>query len=377
MENLITCEPFKVMIHNPNEYELALSYPTDNVLVHDFHHTHTLEMSWFLDQLKSMAHDDQTLIVLFGLYQDLTETISWIPQLNDFYNCVPNPMVVFNGRLTTTVPGLIATLDVPYHKLLMFDRVSTLNWHNMLENRNIMHMIDHAPVDRAYKAYWASSKDYYPRRYLLSHLIQDNVISDCLVNYKCIQTEFIIRDDHEMHGPGFPDRFMPKPDWHKYDQINQECEKIAHLVPLPALDDTIEFNQTDPAMFWNSYVGIVTDTVYDDPDVYLSEKLFNTMLYNQIFCYLGPPRTLQYLKRLGYQTFDDIIDESFDQIDNHADRLFAATASIMDFLRQPLPQIKQAYLKVLPKIQHNKNWLLQQRPDHKYTELCQQAIDKK
>lgn len=379
MANLTTIEPFKVMMHNRNEYGLPLQYPTDNVLIHDFHHSHVINMAWFLSELHKMVTDNRTLIVLFGLYQDLQETANWVDPLNKFYHTVPNPMVVFNGRLTTaaTDQDTVAKLCVPYHKLLMFDRVSTVNWYQSLANREMLHFSNHAPAQRTHKAYWSSSKDYFPRRYLLAQLIKHHVLPDCLVNYKCTQTEFVSWPETEAYGAGFPDRFRSWPDWPKYQHINQECEQIAHLLPLPALDDTVEFSQTDPALFWSSYVGLVTDTNYDSDDVFLSEKIFNVMHHHQIFWYLGPPGALQYLQSQGYQTFGDIIDESYDQIQNHADRLVAATDSIIQFLRQPLDVLAQAYQKVLPKITHNKFWVTRQRPDVQYTQYCQQALDKK
>lgn len=378
MDQKATIESHLVMIHNPNEYNLRFRYPTDNVLVHDFHHWHIInDLTWFLSEVRNMATDDRTLLVLFGLYQNHQETSDWLYKIDDFYKSVPNPMVFFSGRLTTQQPEIVQNLSFPFHRLLMFDRISVVNWFHGLACRDRLHEFDWSFHDRKYKAYWASSRDSYPRRYLLSLLVQHGILPYCQINYKCLHTEFRTFEQDANQGAGFPERFMSHEDWPKYHQIYQECVKISHMLPLPALDNTIEFSQTEPEMYRDSYTGIVIDTVYDSPDVFLSEKIFNAIINEQIFFYMGPPGTLAHLKKLGYETYSDIIDESYDEIQNHADRLIAGADSIINFLKQSTDEIKAAYDKVWPKIQHNKHWLMKQRPDLKYTELCQQAIHKK
>ena len=176
----------------------------------------------------------------------------------------------------------------------MFDRVSTVNWQNNIVGRDP----DYVPIARKYKCYWASSKDYYPRRYLLSHIIQKNLLQDGLFNYKCIQTEFNADPGNENYGAGFPQRYREWANWDSYQQIYQQCQTIVNQIPLPPLDNTIEFNQTNPDFYLNSYLGLITDTTFEDNSVYLSEKLFNAINYYQMFWYLGPPGTLRYLRSL-------------------------------------------------------------------------------
>jgi hypothetical protein len=375
MGKIRTTEPFKVMINNPDEYNLRLQYPTDNLLVHDFHHNHIINLEQFLQGIDQMITNPETLIVFFGLYQNLREqdAYPWLDMLDQYYRDRPNPMILFNGRLTFDEP--VPAMSLPYHKLLMFDRISTVNWHDSMQMSNIA--LDHIPEHRAYKCYWASSKDYYSRRYLLSHIIQNGLLDQGLFNYKCVQTEFSNRQNFVVYGSGFPERYQIRDDWEKYQQIYQQCQIIENQIPLPPLDHTIEFNQTNPNFFLNSYLGLVTDTIYEDTSVFLSEKLFNTINYGQMFWYLGPPHTLKYLRDRGYETFGDVIDERYDEIDDHADRVQIAVRSIIEFLQQPLNVIQDCFQKCLPRIKHNKQLLMTQRPDLEFTRLCEQAIQLK
>jgi hypothetical protein len=145
-------------------------------------------------------------------------------------------------------------------------------------------------------------------------------------------------------------------------------------VPLPAIDNTIEFTQTDVGFYLNSYLGIVADTFYNQ-GVFFSEKIFNAINYQQLFFYIAAPGSVEYLRQQGYCTFDDIIDTSYDKIQEHGQRLIAARSSLIEFLNQPLDMIQAAYKKCIDGIRHNKDLLQQQRPDIKFTQLLQQTLD--
>ena len=183
-----------------------------------------------------------------------------------------------------------------------------------------------------------------------------------LVNYKCVHTDI----------PGSWIQHRIASTWAAH--IDQECHSIAHKIPLPAIDNTVEFTQTDVNFYLDSYLGIIVDTFFDN-GVFVSEKIFNAINYQQLFFYAGYPGTLQYLRDQGYQTFDDIIDTSYDNILEHGARLVAARRSLLDFLQQPTEAIEAAYKKSVPAIQHNKQLLQQQRPDLQFTQYIQDFLN--
>jgi hypothetical protein len=144
--------------------------------------------------------------------------------------------------------------------------------------------------------------------------------------------------------------------------VEQECDSIKHLVPLPAIDNTVEFMQTNIDFYLDSYLGIVIDTFYDT-GVFISEKVYNAINYHQMFFYLGHQGTLSYLRKQGYETFDNIIDTRYDAIVDPGQRLIAARNSLIEFLMQPVEKIKLAYEQAIPAIEHNKQLVQKQRPD--------------
>lgn len=334
------------------EYEVTLPMPTDNYVALNLYPHDLQPINEYLKQIN--IRDEKTLIVLFGGFQCLEESNHWIESINEFSKSISNPIVVFNGLLVPTVNYQISKTNFLYYRISMFDLVSNLYWNknNKREWHNDCYRL------RNKKFYWASTKDWYTRRYILSGLIQNNLLDEGLVNYKCLYTNIPSNWLNSNIEPSL------------INQIEHECDSISKYIPLPHLDNTIEFYQTNVDFYLESLLGIVTDT-YFHQGVFFSEKVFNAMNYQQLFFYFGHQGSLQYLKSKGYEIFDDIIDTSYDNIAEPGARLIAARQSLLDFLSQPIEKIRQAYEKKLPAIIHNKNHVQQQRPDLEFVNTIQ------
>ena len=76
-------------------------------------------------------------------------------------------------------------------------------------------------------------------------------------------------------------------------------------------------------LFLNSCINIVTETSFECNGLFISEKILKPIVCYQPFIVLGPQNYLKELRRLGYQTFSDFWDESYDEIENGKDRYFA------------------------------------------------------
>ncbi len=112
----------------------------------------------------------------------------------------------------------------------------------------------------------------------------------------------------------------------------------------------------DPAIwkFTDSYLHIVSETFTNSGNgVCLSEKTFKPIWYMQPFVIFGTPGTLLALRNIGYQTFDQWIDESYDQIENVTDRFYAAINSIHKFCQRPVTELDVDMAEMLPILQHN------------------------
>jgi hypothetical protein len=87
----------------------------------------------------------------------------------------------------------------------------------------------------------------------------------------------------------------------------------------------------------------VCETDHDNTLSFFSEKTAKVLVARRLFVAFTGYRFLHNLRQLGFQTFDGIIDESYDQIKNDADRYTAAFEQVRYLCATPQSQI-------LPKI---------------------------
>ena len=83
-------------------------------------------------------------------------------------------------------------------------------------------------------------------------------------------------------------------------------------------------NAPDYSAFWH----IVTETVFYYDKLHLTEKIFKPIVSKQPFMLLAAPGNLEYLKSYGFKTFEGIIDESYDKIEDNDKRIEAVVDQI-------------------------------------------------
>jgi hypothetical protein len=75
-----------------------------------------------------------------------------------------------------------------------------------------------------------------------------------------------------------------------------------------------------PEHFADSYCHLVMETFFDADGsnrCFISEKVFKPIRHGQPFVVFGTPYTLKTLRQLGYRTYDDHIDNSYDEIEDN------------------------------------------------------------
>lgn len=94
----------------------------------------------------------------------------------------------------------------------------------------------------------------------------------------------------------------------------------------------------------------------DKGKTFLSEKTFKPIAFQHPFLIFGTPFTLDYLHQHGFETFDHIIDESYDTILNSLERLDCIIHQVDNLYRrfQESPRLFSDPTS-LAKIQHNFN----------------------
>jgi hypothetical protein len=89
---------------------------------------------------------------------------------------------------------------------------------------------------------------------------------------------------------------------------------------LPLVLDNPNFSQypmehsVDPVkhLYDNSLVNIVTETYFFNNIIHITEKTYKPIAFMQPFILLGAARSLQHVKDMGFKTFGEFWDETYD-----------------------------------------------------------------
>jgi hypothetical protein len=110
----------------------------------------------------------------------------------------------------------------------------------------------------------------------------------------------------------------------------------------------------NPAPYIDTYFSLVTETVFEYPCSFRTEKIFKPILMCQPFVVASNPGYYKDLHDRGFQTFGDLIDEGFDRIDDHtnrAQRIVDVVAEICynpnEFLQAAKPMCEHNYQRLL------------------------------
>lgn len=106
--------------------------------------------------------------------------------------------------------------------------------------------------------------------------------------------------------------------------------------------------------FENSYVNVVTESIFEESreSIHITEKSFRPFFYYQFPIFVASPGHVMTMKEeFGFDMFDDIIDHSYDYIDNDKDRLDAVVKELKninqnkDLFKQYYSQNKKKFIR--------------------------------
>ncbi len=96
------------------------------------------------------------------------------------------------------------------------------------------------------------------------------------------------------------------------DKVVADREDIAN---------TNGYEHENENLFLDSYISIVTETSFYIDNDFISEKIWKPLYQFHPFIVVGRPHLLKYLKEIGFKTFDWLIDETYDTIDDNELRM--------------------------------------------------------
>jgi hypothetical protein len=103
----------------------------------------------------------------------------------------------------------------------------------------------------------------------------------------------------------------------------------------------------NPEWYNDTYFSLAVETYVDNVNVFVTEKTFKPICFQHPFMVFGNPGTLAQLHTLGFETFENLFDESYDHEIALDLRLQLIKSNVENFIQAPYTQL------TLDKIQHN------------------------
>jgi hypothetical protein len=162
--------------------------------------------------------------------------------------------------------------------------------------------------------------------------------------------------------------------YHDNAEILELLERNQDIKQLPSMYLDTEDLVTNQAHQTNStnkyyedtYFSVITETTYHtkpgyDGVPFLSEKVFKSIAMRHPFILVTAPNSLQFLKQLGYKTFEGLIDESYDLEIDDSTRMIKIVNEIERLSNMSKKEIKQFVAEAKVICAHNFQVLKKQR----------------
>lgn len=190
---------------------------------------------------------------------------------------------------------------------------------------------------------------YYKRSYrltVLAHLIKDNLLDFGLFSMPKL-------NDESLHQELFVN---------KNSLISTASKKLIYST-LPHYKKKLIIDTNQPQGWLSADINLkymqkalwqlVTETVFYDKKLHLTEKIFKPIVAKQPFILVAAPGNLKYLKSYGFKTFDNWIDESYDSEDDNDLRIEKITQNIKQLCSLSFCQLRKMQEEMVPVLEYN------------------------
>lgn len=117
--------------------------------------------------------------------------------------------------------------------------------------------------------------------------------------------------------------------------------------------DSANFGRFEYQMLQDNFWQVVTETVFYEKKLHLTEKIFKPIVTRRPFILVAAPGNLNYLKTYGFKTFSNWIDESYDDETDNDKRLAMITEEIKKLSNLSVSQQQQMFAEMQEVLEYN------------------------
>ena len=240
-------------------------------------------------------------------------------------------------------------------KILDFDE-------NVVVAENNNHF--YQPHSRPYKFLFLNGRLRSHRKYLLEYFKLSGLLDQSLwtnldrnlvlvknlhqgrwYNYEKIDSDNIkltlCHNDQDLMNNDIDIHLLPSEYEFKRHRKHMKKPMINSFVKTQLFNNTWGDAVIDGRAYADTYFSLVTETVFNYPYSFRTEKIWKPIAVGHPWIAVANSGFYRDLKNMGFKTFGELIDESFDQIENSQDRIKRIAHVVEDLCRQDLAKFVQ------------------------------------
>jgi hypothetical protein len=188
-----------------------------------------------------------------------------------------------------------------------------------------------------YNRAWSGTREY--RLKFVDLLIKYKLNTYCQITFNKIEPETKTHyDEHKFKNIA----------WQPVHQIENYFDSTTAASYASADFDLADYETTD--------FEVVLETLFDDGRLHLTEKALRPIAVGQPFLLVATHGSLAYLRRYGFKTFESVIDESYDTIEDPVARLDAMVKLMKEISEWSIDERDEKMLEINKIAQYNKDY---------------------
>ena len=124
--------------------------------------------------------------------------------------------------------------------------------------------------------------------------------------------------------------------FNRYSQIRlSKTEDSCNIYPTAQNDNLTNFSQSLHQKYADSLIEFISETSYNEQSFNITEKTLHFIYGANFPIMISSPRTVDFLRNIGIDMFDDVVDHSYDVIEDPAARINSAIDLNINVLTSP------------------------------------------
>jgi hypothetical protein len=195
--------------------------------------------------------------------------------------------------------------------------------------------------NKPYKFLFLNGRNRPHRKYLLKKFALDGLLDQALWTNLESRTGVFSQPVLWHEGQNLmltPTNINTLPACYEVDRYRQQVDKISDSGFVKSDLFSQEWGEIyiEPAPYIDTYFSVVTETVFDYPYSFRTEKIWKPIAMAHPWIAVSNAGYYRDMRNIGFKTFNGLIDESFDQIEDSQTRIERVAYTVKDLCSQDL-----------------------------------------